>query len=330
MFGIYKKKRLAVTTVVYWFLLCYIVAALAWWYIELWNLNEANFAIKEGMLNPSANDYRQQLDNLLSQRSRKIAQFASEGITFLAVTIVAAIFVYRSVKKQITLNAQQQNFMMAVTHELKTPIAVTKLNLETLRRHRLDTTQVDNIIGKTLEETNRLNDLCNNILLSSQLEAGSFQLTSEKLSLNDVVNESAGEFARRFQKRDIRKVMNEELYVSGDSLMLRLAINNLLENALKYSQPAAAVEIRTARNGNNCVIEVADTGSGIPDAEKKKIFDKFYRIGNENTRNTKGTGLGLYLTRKIIEDHGGSIYVRDNQPSGVVFVIEIPEINHER
>lgn len=330
MLGIYKKKRLAVTTVVYWFLLCYIVAALAWWYIELWKLNEVNFSIKKEMLDQSSTGYQGQLKNLLKQRSRKIAQFASEGVTFLAVTIVAAIFVYRSVKKQILLNAQQQNFMMAVTHELKTPIAVTKLNLETLRRHRLDTAQVDNIINKTLEETNRLNDLCNNILLSSQLEAGSFQLTNEKLSLNEIINESAEEFARRFQKRDIRKLINEQLFVSGDRLMLRLAINNLLENALKYSQPAAVVEIRLYGNKSNCVIEVADSGNGIPDAEKMKIFDKFYRIGNENTRNTKGTGLGLYLTRKIIEDHGGRIHVRDNQPSGVVFVIEIPGINHER
>jgi two-component system, OmpR family, sensor histidine kinase CiaH len=321
----YRSKRLALITFVYWFLLLYIVAALAWWYIELWQMNEAMFVNAKEMLSPSSHSYANDLAGLLKERSRKNGQFLGEGITFLGVMILAAVFVYRSVRHQIKLSAQQNNFMMAVTHELKTPISVTKLNLETLRKHKLDPEQTGKIISNTLQETNRLNDLCNNILLSSQLEAGAFQLFNEEINLSALLEEMVSEFRERFPKRAIEIRPEANPVISGDKLLLRLAFNNLLENALKYSPATEPIVISIGTSSTLYTVSFSDHGAGIPDTEKKKVFEKFYRIGDEITRHTKGTGLGLFLTKKIITDHKGTIRLQNNTPTGSVFLIELPK-----
>jgi signal transduction histidine kinase len=167
-----KKKRLAIITIAYWFLLSYLIAALAWWFIELWQQNSEMFLFKKELLQQNDPSYPLMIQRITEERDLNNAQYIGEGFMFLLLTLMGAIFVYRATRRQIRLNNQQQNFMMALTHELKTPIAITKLNLETLNRHALDTEKQKKIIDSTLQETNRLNDLCNNILLSSQLDAG--------------------------------------------------------------------------------------------------------------------------------------------------------------
>jgi two-component system, OmpR family, sensor histidine kinase CiaH len=310
-------------TIVFWFLLLYLLAALAWWFIELLQQNEEMYAFKKDLVHASDPSYPLMMQRIEAERSRNIAQYIGEGATFLVLTLAGALFVYRATRRQIRMNAQQQNFMMAVTHELKTPIAVAKLNLETLRRHQLDPEKQQKIIGTTLQETNRLNDLCNNILLSSQLEAGGYQLNPENCNLQSLVEETVQSFRERFPQRELVLDAATPIFVQVDVLMLRLAINNLVENAIKYAPADKPIRVYLQLSEGQANLSVSDEGSGIPDAEKKRVFDRFYRIGDEKTRHTKGTGLGLYLTRKIIEDHGGRIFVRDNSPRGSNFVIQL-------
>ncbi len=111
--------------------------------------------------------------------------------------------------------------------------------------------------------------------------------------------------------------------VEGEAMLLQLLLNNLVDNAIKYSAKEKPVSIVVSSGNHKTLIEVADEGEGISDAEKKKIFEKFYRSGNENTRSAKGTGLGLYLCRKIVSDHRGSITVKDNRPQGSVFSVTL-------
>jgi K+-sensing histidine kinase KdpD len=111
----------------------------------------------------------------------------------------------------------------------------------------------------------------------------------------------------------------------ADHLLMRLALNNLVENALKYSPAEKPIGLKLVSESKNIRISVQDEGPGIPESEKKRIFDKFYRIGDENTRQAKGTGLGLYLTRKIVEDHNGSVFAEDHIPSGSNFIILLPK-----
>ena len=113
----------------------------------------------------------------------------------------------------------------------------------------------------------------------------------------------------------------------GRVVEMKLAINNLVENALKYSPAGSPIEIALLRKDGIVELSVRDEGPGIPDAEKERIFERFYRLGQEKTRQAKGTGLGLYLTRKIVEDHRGRIFVTDNHPAGSNFVIRLSQSN---
>ena len=109
--------------------------------------------------------------------------------------------------------------------------------------------------------------------------------------------------------------------VNGESLLLQLLISNLIENAIKYSADAVEIIVKLENSAKKIVLSIADFGIGISDKEKKAVFEKFYRSGNENKRKTKGTGLGLYLCKKIILFHSGNISVKDNQPNGSIFTV---------
>ncbi|MEO6453009.1 MAG: ATP-binding protein [Ginsengibacter sp.] len=263
------------------------------------------------------------LRNIASEKQRKTIQYLSEGITFFLLIVTGAVFVFRVVRRELKHSQQQQNFMMAITHELKTPIAVTKLNLETLQKHKLSQEQQQRLITNTLQEANRLNDLCNNLLLATQLEAGGYQLTNENINLTTLVQECSNEYTIRFPQRIIDTDIEHDIYFTGDRVLLQIAINNLLDNAIKYSPKTSKVWIELKNVNNKIVLSVKDNGKGIADEEKQKVFNKFYRVGNQHTKGAKGTGLGLYLTKKIVREHRGDIIVANNQPQGSNFEISL-------
>jgi len=212
--------------------------------------------------------------------------------------------------------------MMAITHELKTPIAITKLNLETLLKRKLDETQSQKLLQKSIQETNRLNALCNNILLVSQIEDRRYNITEEAIHLSELVTDAVAEFSSRFPQHTYHAAVAKDIFIKGDKLLLQLAINNLVDNATKYSSKESAITISLTEEAGKIKLSVKDEGKGIADADKKKIFEKFYRVGNKATKEAKGTGLGLYLTKKIAQQHKAQISVMDNLPSGSIFTIE--------
>lgn len=317
----YKTKRIRAIIIVYWFLLTYVVAALVWWFISLQRQNNRMTDLLMNELNKDDVYYTQKVSRILEGERRKTAQYIGEGITFLALTLVSAGFVFRATRRQLRLSMQQQNFMMAVTHELKTPIAVTRLNLETLQKRKLDEPQQQKLIGISLQEVNRLNTLCNNILLASQLDAGQYQFHKNEVNLSSLTKKVVSEFIMRYPARDISIEMQEDIALTGEELLLEMLISNLIENALKYSQKNETVKVELLKKTGKVLLSVTDEGAGIPDEEKEKIFQKFYRIGNETTRTTKGTGLGLYLCRQIAKDHQAEIKVTSNNPLGSVFTV---------
>ena len=211
---------------------------------------------------------------------------------------------------------------MAITHELKTPIAITKLNLETLQKRKLEDSQQQRLIQNTIQEANRLNALCNNMLLASQIEAGAHSIIKEDINLSTLVADCINDFMMRYPQRDFYRQVEDGIFISGDMLMLQMAVNNLIDNAIKYSPKESVVTIILARQNNKVTLEVKDEGKGIDAAEKKNVFDKFYRIGNKATKEAKGTGLGLYLTKKIAGQHEANIFVTNNTPAGSIFAIE--------
>jgi K+-sensing histidine kinase KdpD len=315
----FKTQKLAVASLVYWFLLVYMVAALLFWFIALERQNEDIANIRLNALQRDDPTYFTKAVKIEEKKRRKTTQYILEGSAFLALIVVGAAFVFRVTRRQIKLSQQQQNFMMAITHELKTPIAVTQLNLETLQKRKLDEGQQQKLITNTLQEANRLNTLCNNILLASQLDAGAYTANKQEINFTDMVEGCVDDFKNRFPGRTIKENIAEGMYLNGETLLLQMLVNNLIENALKYSPKESVVTVSVFEENNRIKFRVSDQGHSIPNDEKKKIFDKFYRIGNENTRKTKGTGLGLYLCKKIAESHNGYISVTDNQPGGSNF-----------
>jgi two-component system sensor histidine kinase CiaH len=318
------SKRLAFTRYAYWFLLSYLLAALAWWFIELWKQNDEMFAFKSAQLDSRHPAYRERLGLIRDERERNRAQYIGEGAIFLVLTVIGAVYVYRSVRREMRINESHKNFMMAVTHELKTPIAITRLNLETLNRHRLDEEKKRSLVDRTLQETSRLNDLCNNILLSSQLDAGGYKMSEEELDLSGLLSEVVDDFRSRFPSRSIGADIPSGTDIRGDRLLLVLAFNNLVENAIRYTPKEGSVRLTLEPSKDSAEIRVLDEGPGIPKEEKPRVFERFYRMGSEANRRTKGTGLGLYLTRRIVADHGGTIWVEDNEPVGSTFVVQLP------
>ena len=328
-FSLYKTKRLRFIFVVYWFLLSYIIAALIFWFMELNQQNQQMEAFKISQLIKDDPEYSNQLEKIADLKKRKTAQYIGEGSIFLLLILSGAFFIYRAVRRQFKSGQQQQNFMMAITHELKTPIAITKLNLETLQKRRLEDSQRDRLIINTIQEANRLNALCNNMLLASQIEAGGHSITREEVSLTSLVNDAVNDFITRYPQRIFNKEVDENIYLDGDLLMLQMAVNNLIDNAIKYSSREAEITIVLQEQKNNIVLMVKDEGKGIEDGEKKKVFDKFYRVGNKATKGARGTGLGLFLTKKIALEHKATIFVTDNIPAGSNFTIVFKNRSHQ-
>jgi two-component system sensor histidine kinase CiaH len=315
------NKKLRLITIVYWILLVYIVSALVWWFIALENQNREMARYRTEVLKKDDPEFTAKLNAIQRERNRDTTQYLAEGITFLALILVGALFVYRSVRRQIRMQQQQQNFMMAVTHELKTPIAIAKLNLETLEKHNLDESRRSKLIQMTLEEANRLNTLANNILVSSQLEDGRYSIVKEELDFSSLVKNCACDFRSRFPEQRWFIDVEPEIDITGDPLLLQILTNNLLENAVKFSPKNGLVTCRLKKEDHRVFLNVTDQGPGIPEEERNKIFEKFYRIGTEETRRSKGTGLGLYLCRKIAADHNASISINGNSPAGSNFTV---------
>lgn len=313
------KHKLTLVTVVYWVLLFYMIAALVWWFIALQNQNSLMANMRLVGLKNDEPMYLQKVEIIEDSRQRKTAQYIGEGSTFLALILLGAVFVFRAVRRQIKLSQQQQNFMMAVTHELKTPIAITRINLETLQKRQLQEETQQKLISNTLQETERLNSLCDNILLAAQLEAGLNASSKQEINFTELVEGCVEDFVSRYPKRKISSDIGESIYINGEEILLQMLVNNLLENALKYSPKEAPIAIVLKEEKHIINLQIVDEGIGIVEADKKKIFDKFYRAGDENVRTTKGTGLGLYLCKKIVKGHKGYISVTDNQPQGSIF-----------
>ena len=321
-----RTRRLQLIFIVYWIMLAYILSALIWWFIALNNQNVQITKLKIQQLSAVSTIENRQY--IIETEKRKTSQYIGEGIIFLLLIASAAIYIFRAVNRQFKQAIQQQNFMVAITHELKTPIAIAQLNLETLQKRALNEEQQRRLITTTLQETNRLNALCNNMLLTSQIDAGGYRMTPEIINLSDTLTSSVHEFKTRYPERNFITTIKNNIQLKGDSLLIQMAINNLIDNALKYSLRNTVVSVELSSN-DRIILTVADEGEGISREEKIKVMQKYYRTGNTDTQHAKGTGLGLYLIAKIVKAHKGKIQIQDNVPKGCRFVISLPLSNYD-
>jgi signal transduction histidine kinase len=316
-------------SILYFLLLSYMIAALLFWGHSLDRQNGIIFQNEldalhsriDSVAQPEA--YIAKFKAIKEDENARKRQYMGEGTTFLIIILMGAGVVYSSIRSNDKLARQQTNFILSITHELKSPIAAVKLNLQTLSKRKLDETVQKTLLDRSITEANRLDDLCNNLLLASQMEDRHFNPANERINFSAILEECCRVFESRLKNLFVTDI-EADCFTYGDPLLWRLAINNLLENAAKYGGPGGTISTKLSRQDEELVFSVADEGEGIPDEEKGKIFNKFYRVGNENARKSKGTGLGLYLTARIIRQFKGAIVVRDNIPKGSVFEVTFP------
>lgn len=321
-------NRFAFVSVAYWVMLFYMVAALGWWFIALLRQNNEIAKLKLNALDARSATYQREKTDILLSKNRKIAQYVGEGGTFLVLIVLGAVYVFRATSRRLRLTMQQQNFMMAVTHELKTPISVAKLNLETLLKRNLPDEKKERLLGMTLRETDRLNNLCENILIASRFDAGDYRPQRARLDLRGIVDDCADALQGQYPHLQLEVVVPDApVRLFGEEISLVLLVSNLLENAVKYSPEGLPVRLSCGQEGKWAYVEVADQGPGIPLAERSLVFDKFYRGGPEATRKAKGTGLGLFICKKIVAAHKGKIVIADNRPKGTKFIVYL-KIEH--
>lgn len=253
----------------------------------------------------------------------RMAMVMGEGSVFLFLLCVGAYFLHQSIKKEDNLREQQQNFLLSVTHELKSPLAAIKLSLQTIVKRDLDKARQTSLLSNSLKDIERLDDLVENMLLATKIENRSYSFPKEEFDFSELVTK----ITDRLQihscgcEQVINPVIAPQIKITGDPFTLSSVVTNLVENAVKYSGPCAEVNVELEMQDGHPFLRVSDKGPGIPDAEKMLIFDKFYRVGEENTRKAKGTGLGLFIVKEVLQKHDADISVRDNVPQGTIFEI---------
>lgn len=262
--------------------------------------------------------------NILNEKLHKRwIMISGEGLVFIGILLSGIFQIRKTFKREEELSKQQQNFLLSVTHELKSPIASTKLQLQTLQKHELSREKQKEILANAINDTDRLNNLVENILLAAKIENSVYLLHKEKYNLSEYITQGMNQTIESFHyKQQIVLNIEPDIYMNIDRTNFPSIIINLFENAVKYSPADSTITVSLKKQNQKIILSVADQGAGVSDKEKGTIFQKFYRVGNEETRKTKGTGLGLYIVDYLVKQHDGIITVKNNTPKGSVFEVE--------
>ena len=263
------------------------------------------------------------LERDLASRSR---QYAWEGGFFLAVLVVTLGMITTVLRQRTELLRRQQNFLAAVSHELKSPLASIKLAAETLLLRDLDAAGQRRIADRMVRSIERLDTLVSNLLDAARLDEGHMQLAPERLSLAEVVGRALGPVTEMDEVDGVRVQLDVPacLYVRADPNAARSVISNLADNAFKSAKAAGGgtVRLAAAADGGRVRLEVVDDGLGFDPALADELFGKFYRAGDEMRRRTKGAGLGLHLVRRFMTLEGGDVRAAsEGEGRGATFTV---------
>lgn len=316
------------TLLFFYILVAYVFLQFTWWAYLLIDLNSEVFQYRIMLLEKQHADPAvlfSEKELFYLQLKKRWMMVLGEGAVFLALLIYGIHRTRTAFSREVELARQQKNFLLSITHEFKSPLAAIKLNLQTIQKRNLPAVQQEDIVGKALMETDRINDLIENALFAARIESHNYDHYVEPINLSEFVHKTVSDFSERpDQDHTIRHVISPAIQIKGDKMALASMMNNLLENAQKYSSPGSAIEITLIKSGNEAILTLKDEGIGIAESERKRIFEKFYRVGNEETRKFKGTGLGLYIVYHVVNLHKAKIEVKANEPKGTVFEIRFP------
>jgi signal transduction histidine kinase len=253
------------------------------------------------------------------------------GIVFFVVLIFGLVLNTTFLIREIRRNEQHDAFINAVTHELKTPIASIRLYLETLKTREVDETQRAEFYDIMLADSQRLLTTVEQVLRAGRTGHKRRRIATSVFSVTEIVRECLELTRVRYGLTDSHLMYFESpdassARISGDLDELRAAFSNLLDNAVKYSDEEVRVSVSVSAVDNKRVaVKVTDKGIGIPNAQLKRIFKRFYRVPGKFMARVKGTGLGLFIVESVVTKHGGRVFVESKGlGQGSTFTVQLP------
>lgn len=293
------------TTVFVYLLGAYVLLQFVWWGYHLIELTESSHYTNDVI-------------------RKRVIMIIGEGSVFLTLLLVGLWKIKATIKKEVAIARQQNNFMLSVTHELKTPIAASKLYAQTLLKHSLTEEKRKELLQKTIDESNRLENLVEQLLTAARLEQSHLEIHRQTFELQDVFSEVISLHEKR-EKLGIQLTNTSSLTITSDRFLLVTILKNLTENAAKYGFSEKEIELNYSYANGILSITVQDFGVGIPTEAQGMIFKKFVRLENEETRTKKGTGLGLFIAYECTKALGGNLKLITNKSAaGALFEITIP------
>lgn len=298
----------------------YVMLQFLWWAYLLLSLHADYFHLKQELY--LAWGVESNAD-LALEYSKKRSMILGEGLIFLSLLVVGLVLTARYMSRNAKMVRLQHNFLLSVTHELKTPIASTKLYVQTLQKRTLDPEREADVLERALASNQRLEQLVEKLLLATQIESAGLQLDRALVEVHPIIAGSL-ETIRSIDggKHLFNLSCSGGIRVFADPLFLETMVLNLLENASKYAPADTEVAVSCLHEGDQLKISVMSEGT-ISREDQKHLFEKFYRSGDEETRSAKGTGVGLYLVHSLAKLHGGKVmlHAADGQ---VEFSILLP------
>ena len=258
------------------------------------------------------------------------------GIVFFVVLIFGLVLNTTFLIREIRRNEQHDAFINAVTHELKTPIASIRLYLETLKTREVDETQRSEFYDIMLADSQRLLTTVEQVLRAGRTGHKRRRITTSVISVSEIVRECLELTRVRYGLTDSHLTYFESpeassARISGDLDELRAAFSNLIDNAVKYSDEEVRVSVSvSAVDKKRVAVKVTDKGIGIPNAQLKRIFKRFYRVPGKFMARVKGTGLGLFIVESVVTKHGGRVFVESRGlGQGSTFTVQLPIVGSQ-
>ncbi|HEY3286749.1 MAG TPA: HAMP domain-containing sensor histidine kinase [Gemmatimonadaceae bacterium] len=270
-------------------------------------------------------------ESLRLERARRLNRYAWEGGFFMLVLVASMYVVHRSLLEQAELHHRQEGFLASVSHELKSPLASLRLSAETLALRNPDPQRRLELVHRQIQDLTRLERLIGNILDTSRLSQPSLRSAPEALSLANESQHAIDEisFHASETKTAVRASIADDLMIFADRDAVRTVLRNLLHNAMRAAE-GGTVTVAAAVEDGQALLRVSDDGIGFPPELGQKIFGKFYRLDDERHTGRSGTGLGLYLVRRLVELDGGTVRAHSDGPGrGAVFTVHWPLAPHE-
>ncbi len=305
------------TLLLFGILAVYIVLQSLWWAYLLVRKDQEMQALIDA--------FQLATDSGPGRADRTFRMVLGEGSVFLALLIAALVLTFRAIRRDLQLARAQRNFLLAVTHELRTPIAGAKLNMQTLQRHALPQEQRDQLAAQAVADLDRLAALTDKVLLAVRAEETDLPLEMGPMDLASLVRQAVDQArGTTLAQHQVELEVPPSLTVKAEALALRSVVDNLLDNAGKYTPVGSLVRVGIRRKGEGAVLEVVDQGPGVAEQDRERIFQRLHRGGDESVRTTKGTGLGLYIARRLMRRMGGTLTVRNAPQGGAIFAASFP------